>query len=279
MKMSVVTNAFNQAPFLRDAVESVLAQDGAELEYFVVDPGSTDGTADVLAALTREYPGRFTVIAEPDKGAADGLNKAFARATGDWFHYLNADDYMLPGAYAAASAAIAAHPDAGAITAAGYVVDAAGRSLAQFHARRHTAIRAVRGRAPAFQQSTFYRAAPFRGIGGFNEGNHTSWDGEILLDLMLAGYDVATVPGMWSAFRVHGASITGSGRLTSQFRVDEARNFARVIGRERSAGDPLRETAIRLFDLISEPQRSVPALLDRLIKRRMGKPILPARPR
>ncbi|MCB1155752.1 glycosyltransferase, partial [bacterium] len=88
MKVSVVTLSFNQADYLERAIRSVVEQDHDDIEYIVVDPGSTDGSRDII----ERYRDRIaTVITDPDKGPPDGLNKGFAAATGDIYAYMNAD--------------------------------------------------------------------------------------------------------------------------------------------------------------------------------------------
>ena len=111
IKISIVTNAFNQGRFLADALQSVLTQGWQELEYLVVDPGSTDNTAEIIHDFQQRYPGRIVHIVERDKGPADGLNKAFAKATGEIFGYLNADDYYLPGCFREAVQAVNNFPN------------------------------------------------------------------------------------------------------------------------------------------------------------------------
>ena len=93
MKISIVTLSFNQRAYLQEAMDSVLSQDYPNLEYIVVDPGSSDGSRETDQQL---WPDRSHIF-EPDRGAADGLNKGFARATGDVFGFLNADDLLFPG--------------------------------------------------------------------------------------------------------------------------------------------------------------------------------------
>jgi len=76
------------------AIESVLNQDYENLEYILVDPGSTDGSRDII----NEYKNRIsTIIFQPDSGPAEGLNNGFLKATGEIFGYLNADDILLSG--------------------------------------------------------------------------------------------------------------------------------------------------------------------------------------
>ena len=95
MKFSVVTISFNQRQYLMEALTSVLAQDYPAIEYIVVDPGSTDGSRELIESFRSRLD---RVIFEPDQGAAEGLNKGFQQASGDIFGFLNSDDVLLPGA-------------------------------------------------------------------------------------------------------------------------------------------------------------------------------------
>src|SRR5258708_2417562 len=125
MKLSIVTISLNQEKFLERAILSVLNQASVSLEYIIVDAGSKDGSREII----ERYRARLAhVIFEPDAGPADGLNKGFARATGELFGYINADDFYLPGGLAKAVAAMECRPDAAAIVGNGFVVDAEGRA-------------------------------------------------------------------------------------------------------------------------------------------------------
>ena len=92
-KISVVSVSLNQAPYLEASIRSVLDQNYPNLEYIVVDGGSTDGSAEII----ERYRNRCdTVIIEPDRGQSDALNKGFARARGEIMNWLCSDDLLEP---------------------------------------------------------------------------------------------------------------------------------------------------------------------------------------
>jgi GT2 family glycosyltransferase len=95
-RVSVVTVSYNQYEFLDQCLRSVLDQRYPNLEYIVVDAGSTDGSAELL----RDYQARHNcfshLIIEPDQGQSDGLNKGFRLATGEILTWVNSDDMLAP---------------------------------------------------------------------------------------------------------------------------------------------------------------------------------------
>jgi hypothetical protein len=94
-KISVIMVSFNQAAFLEEGLRSVLEQGYPNLQFIVVDGNSTDGSVEIL----ERYRSRLAdLVIEPDRGQSDGLNKGFARASGDILTWVNSDDLLEPGA-------------------------------------------------------------------------------------------------------------------------------------------------------------------------------------
>lgn len=264
MKISIVTNAFNQGPFLRRCMESVLRQSYGDIEYIVVDPGSTDETPEILAEYEAKGDPRLVILREPDEGPADGLNKGFQRATGDWFAYMNADDFFLENALQEAADAIARYPNADCVYGDGYMTDAEARPTRRVISTPFTAHNFVWGRAIVLQQSTFWKAESFWKVGGFNVDNKTSWDAEILLDMDLAGMELRHVPGYWSAFVIHPASITGSQRHAALSKVNHERMFRKVMGRDRTEADMKRRKLYSRADLLLQGNVTLAKIMDKM---------------
>jgi len=107
-KVTIVTPSYNQAAFLERTLLSVLGQSYGNIEYIVIDGGSTDGSVEII----RSYSHRIAYwISEPDAGQADAINKGFAKATGEYFGWLNSDDLLHPDAIAKTMAALDARPE------------------------------------------------------------------------------------------------------------------------------------------------------------------------
>ena len=94
MKISLITVCYNSVKTIKTAIESVLAQQGVDLEYIVVDGGSKDGTVDLLKDYEPKFNGRMRWISERDRGMYDAINKGIKMATGDIVGILNADDVL-----------------------------------------------------------------------------------------------------------------------------------------------------------------------------------------
>ena len=94
MKVSIITAAYNSAQTIEDTVRSVLEQTYSNIEYIVVDGGSTDGSLDVVRKFEQQFSGRMKWISEKDHGIYDAMNKGIRMATGDVVGILNSDDYF-----------------------------------------------------------------------------------------------------------------------------------------------------------------------------------------
>ena len=112
-KISVIVPIYNQAQFIRETVDSVLAQDHPNVELVLSDDGSTDGTSEILRGYAADHPGRVKIVAsEENTGIAGAFNRALEAHTGEYIAWLGGDDVMLPGKLGRQVAALRASPDA-----------------------------------------------------------------------------------------------------------------------------------------------------------------------
>lgn len=247
VKISIVTLSFNQYAYLKEAMDSVLSQGYPDLEYIVVDPGSTDGSRELI----RSYGERIShTIFEPDRGAADGLNKGFALAAGDILGFLNADDLLYPGALNNVAQFFSENVECDIVMGGGYLIDGNGRRLRHIIARDFTVHRYLHGGARWMQQSTFFRSEVYLPSMRFNAENRTSWDGELFVNMMHSGARIGYLRADLSGFRIHKTSITGSGTNLDIYRMDSRRIFEQITGGCWGIRDELLRCAYRTEGLL-----------------------------
>ncbi|MFH0965809.1 MAG: glycosyltransferase family 2 protein [Planctomycetota bacterium] len=212
MKFSIVTPSLNQGPFIDRTIRSVLDQRGDfDLEYIVIDGGSTDGTLDIL----RRYAGRLAWTSGPDAGQSDAVNKGFKTAAGDVLAWLNSDDAYLPGALAAVAAEYARAPFAWCFGHA-KIVDDGGREIRHpvtrfkvSQARRYSYRRLVR-RNFISQPAAFFSREAWNETGGLDPSLHYAMDYDLWLRLGRLS-DPRWIDRFLADFRWHGASKLGMG--------------------------------------------------------------------
>lgn len=245
-----MTISYNQAKFLEEAILSVIQQDYHDIEYIVVDPGSTDGSREII----EKYKNKISkIISEPDNGPADGLNKGFSSAGGEVFGFLNSDDELLPGALSCIAEYFISHPEIDVVSGCGFLVDENNGLLGRAVPSKITPWLYVNSGVSVFQQGTFFRSSVFRQVGGFNKLNKTCWDGELFLDMALVGAKFATIGERLALFRLHGEGITGSGRLEQAYLKDVERLFYKVNGRQKKPYDNLNKALARIAKFIYDP--------------------------
>ncbi len=121
-KVFIVTPSYNQAEFLRDTIESVLAQDYDNLDYFVADGGSTDGSLEIL----KSYGDRVRWVSEPDGGQAAAINRAWSASDAAIVAWLNSDDTYEPAAVTKGVDYLLSHPEVSMVYGAAWYTDRSG---------------------------------------------------------------------------------------------------------------------------------------------------------
>ena len=177
-KISIVTPSFNQGAYLEQTIRSVLDQQYPNLEYFIFDGGSTDGSVDII----RKYDSQLTYwVSEKDRGQADAVYRGFEMSTGDIVAWINSDDIYLPGAFKKVGAMFARHRDAEMIVGAHTVVDERGVVLDRYAAYNQDfeSLLLFGQRIP--QMSTFLKRDAFFSVGGFDRTLQFAFDYDLFL--------------------------------------------------------------------------------------------------
>jgi len=216
LRISVVTPSFNQGEFIGRTIESVLSQQGDfDLEYLVVDGGSTDSTLDVL----RGFGDRVRWISEADRGQSDAINKGFARGSGEVLAWLNSDDTYQPGALAAV-ARVFAERRAEWCFGQCRIVDERDAEVRSFIARYKDRAARRYSRARLLmenfipQPATFFSRELWRAAGPLDERLRYAMDYDLWLRFAARG-PPAYLPMPLADFRWHGGSTTASGFVAS----------------------------------------------------------------
>ena len=253
-RISIVTISYNQGQFLEEAIRSVLLQRYPNLEYIVIDGGSTDGSADII----QKYQKKIAYwCSEPDGGPAAGLNKGFRRATGEIFAFLNADDFYLPGSLHRIATLFRANPSADVLYGNGYWTEVSGRLRKPIYSDAWSLWRLAYGTCVLVQQATFLRKEAFQLTDGFNEQNSTCWDAGLWADLALVGARFHHEREFFGVFRIRADSISRSRRFRHQFRRDMNLIFQRITRRQRRVSDYTLEFLLRLLKFSSHPHRTL----------------------
>ena len=197
--VSIVTPSYNQAHYLETTICSVLAQDYPNIEYVVVDGGSSDGSVDII----RRYSNRLAWwVSEKDRGQTDAINKGFASTSGEILAWLNSDDTYEVNAVREAVAFLQNRPEVGMVYGDANFIDENGRIIGRFPAARTTYKRLRRGYVHIPQQSAFWRADLWRKVGPLDPSFYFAMDYDLWVRLAALA-PVYYYPRIWANIRLH----------------------------------------------------------------------------
>jgi glycosyltransferase involved in cell wall biosynthesis len=238
-RISIVTPSFNAVSTIERTLRSVEAQGYPNLQLICIDGASTDGTVAVIEKFGR-LVSHF--VSEPDRGAAEAINKGFRKADGDVFCYLNADDELAPGALHRVASAFTEHPDADVITGGCTRFFADGSTLVTEVPERFVSVMALRNDIE--QPSTFWRATVHRAVGELDESYRLAFDWEWWNRLRARGARFVRIPDVLSHYHFSESNLTSRG---AQRVVDEMARVTRKYGPRRAAW--AYQFLYRVFDL------------------------------
>ena len=242
-RISVVTPSFNQGPFLERTIRSVLDERYPDLEYIIIDGGSTDGSAEII----KRYEQQLAYwVSEPDHGQSNAINKGLLRATGSILTWLNSDDYYLPGTLETVSETARAHPEAGAYVGAGDIVDASGTVI--YHKEPPSVISLEtlyewRSGGDFMQPSCFFRDTAWRTVAPLDESIHIAFDVDLWMRMAKGGVTFVTIDRLLSKTLSHPSAKTTA---YNNLAVVDFAVVAMRHGGESVARKHLEDMAIRL---------------------------------
>jgi glycosyltransferase involved in cell wall biosynthesis len=207
-RISIVMPCFQQAPFLAEAVRSVLDQKGVAVELLVMDPGSADGSRELLTELQTEYGDRLRLVFAPDDGQSDAVNRGMALAQGRVLGWLNSDDRLRPDALARV-AKLLDHNDPGWVYGQAGMINERGAPVLGFIARyknwRGRRFSRLKLLTEDFipQMSVFWNRALWEQAGGLDTAKHLDMDYDLWLRFSRV-VEPVVIPYDLADFRVHG---------------------------------------------------------------------------
>ncbi len=204
-KISIVTPSFNQAEFLEYTIRSVLDQGYPNIEYIIMDGGSTDGSREII----EKYSDRLAYWqSAPDNGQASAIFQGFEKSTGEILAWINSDDYYLPGALFSVAEQFIRDPGTRWLVGDGIYVDQEGKTL--FYQNKYPPITFKTmyfSYNLVMQPATFWKRDLFFSTGGYDRTLRFSFDYDLFLK-----FSRVTRPRrlkkILAAFRLHAGSKT-----------------------------------------------------------------------
>lgn len=246
-RISIVTPSFNQSPFLEATLRSVLDQDYPNLEYIVMDGGSTDGSVEII----RRHASRLAFwLSEKDRGQAEAILKGFAHATGDVFAWLNSDDVLAPSAVRMAAEHFKLDSSIGLVYGDRLHIDAKGNVIGVNQGPSYYPSM-LRRFITIPQETAFFRKTAFEHAGGLDPNLHFALDFDLWCRL-----DRVTrfkhLPAFMAAYREHASSKSvvmshEAGETASKY-MDEQR----TVYRKHFAKSFPRPISMKIYRLLHQ---------------------------
>jgi hypothetical protein len=196
--VSIITPSYNQASYLEQTIQSVLAQTYPSVEYIIVDGASTDGSQEIIQKYAKQLA---WWISEPDKGQSDAINKGLRGASGEVVAWLNSDDIYLPGAVSAAVQALEDNPASGMVFGDAVTINETGGELKHLVFGDWGLRELMRFRIIC-QPAVFFRRSVLEKAGGLDLTYHFLLDHHLWLRLAQQAA-VSHIASSWAAARHH----------------------------------------------------------------------------
>jgi glycosyltransferase involved in cell wall biosynthesis len=252
-RISVVTPSYNQGHYLEETINSVLGQGYPNLEYIIIDGGSTDHSVEVIRKYAKYL--RYWV-SERDEGQAQAINKGFARAEGEILGWLNSDDCYLPGTLSYVARQLT--PPQPQIVFGNCVHLTEGTNLVEGSHVKHFSQRYDLSLTDyIIQPSSFWTRSAWETVGPLNEAMHFAFDWEWFLRAKTAGVAFTALDRYLSIYRIHPNHKTGTGGNKRQVEIRS------LIERYKGARyGKLYDNVVLHYDSISDAFRTRDQLIQ-----------------
>jgi len=242
--ISIVTPSYNQGQYLEKTIHSVLDQDYPNLEYIIIDGGSTDHSV----ATIKKYE-RFLKywVSEPDHGQSHAINKGFRHATGEFLSWLNSDDYYMPGTLHKVAEIAAANPQASVFVGAGRIVDSSGKVTYYKEPPAEIGIESLYNWMSGqnfLQPSCLFRRDAWENAGPLDEQLHIAFDLDLWLRMAEKGCKFMSIQELLSTALSHDSAKTTA--FEHWMAVDVAILIMRHGGKDAAVRPQLEDMARRL---------------------------------
>jgi hypothetical protein len=285
-RITVVTPSFNQGEFLEEAIRSVLLQQYPNLQYIVVDGGSSDRSHSILSRYRDQIA---ATICEPDDGQSDAICKGLEIADGEFFNWINSDDILMPGALGELGTRSAPDTDLYTFSVS---VFGAGRDPYLMFNRNLKAKSILRADRYSFSQpGLWFRTGLVRECGGIDRKLNYGFDWDLLIRYLAAHPHVHYSSTVGAGFRLHAGSKTAiesakQDELANRFRQEKRRTREKLesclpahlaqaskLGRLR---EPWNE---KLIDMLDDLDRSPLSAATEIFKEALRQPRVRCSPR
>lgn len=208
-KITIVTPSYNQGEFLEETILSIVNQNYQNLEYIIIDGGSTDNSVDII----KKYEKHINYwVSEKDFGQSHAINKGFSRATGDILNWINSDDLLCENALSTiANAYLKRENDRVIIIGNGYDIDEEGKIVSKRNVEKdENSALSLKIKGKPIQQSIFFSRSVLFESGGINPLLKFPMDIELYYKFGYLNPEIITVPEYLGSFRKHASSKTVS---------------------------------------------------------------------
>jgi glycosyltransferase involved in cell wall biosynthesis len=212
-KISVITPSYNQGQFIEETIKSVIEQNYPNLEYIIIDGGSTDNSVSIIKKYAKKYPKIIRWVSEKDRGQSDAINKGLRMSTGEILCYLNSDDCFTKKTLFKVAEFFRKNPHAEWLTGDYKIVNDKGKEM-------HSSIGLYKKLWRKFpykftllltnyinQPSTFWKRKVYEKVGEFEVKYRYNMDFDYWIRIFNAGFRLYVLEEKLSEFRIHRGSI------------------------------------------------------------------------